>query len=244
MEKLLEKYDRILVKTREYFKKASKQKAVFGLSGGIDSALVAKLLADALGHENVLALIMPDKKNDKNVKDAIYLCELLGISYKVINIQPICKKILETIKTKDPIVRGNISARVRMVLLYAHANMLNALVVGTSNKTELTLGYFTKYGDGGCDLLPIGDLYKTEIFAISKLLGIPKKIITKRPSAGFWPGQTDETEIGMSYSKIDELLKKISTKTAVKLKNKKDLLKLIALIKKNKHKRKLPPVIK
>ncbi len=204
----MEKVYKNLVKgIRQYFKKAKIKKAVIGVSGGLDSALSLRLVADAIGNRNVTALIMPEKGLTKveNVKDAINLCKSLKINYKLIEINSILKNFKKIKQNKNS--RINLKPRIRMLILYNYANANNALVIGTSNKTELKLGYFTKYGDGACDLEVIGDLYKTEVLKLAKYLKLPKKIINKVPSAELYKGQTDEAQIGASYKNIDDMLK-------------------------------------
>ncbi|MCD6478261.1 MAG: NAD+ synthase [Candidatus Diapherotrites archaeon] len=245
MSELLKRYERVVNKTADYFKKARVKKAVVGLSGGIDSALTAKLLCDALSNENVFALIMPDKITCKrDMEHAIALCKMLGIKYKVVPIDPILKEIEKTKLIKGRLARANAKARVRMLLLYSYANSKNALVVGTSNRSELELGYFTKYGDGAADILPLASFFKTEVFELAKLLQMPKEIITKKPSAGLWRGQSDEKELGMSYEKIDEILKLLEKHAKEDVLNKiPEAKRVVELIKRNSHKRQLPVVI-
>lgn len=185
---------------------------LIGTSGGLDSSTVAVLSVQAVGPEKTLCLILPEKKSNdsSNVEDALSLCEKFNLSYEIIEISPILESIKKTCLKLDlenkKIVFGNIKARTRMMILYGYANALRHLVVGTGNKSEIATGYFTKYGDGGVDILPIGDLYKTQVQQLAKALDIPEKIITKSPSAGLWPGQTDEEELGISYDQLDLIL--------------------------------------
>jgi len=180
--------------------------AVLGLSGGLDSAVVAVLCARALGPDNVMALIMPSSvSRHSDVEDAKTLAASLGIHRKVIPIDPILRAFMEHL-THDRMAIGNLMARIRMCLLYYHANHVNYLVVGTGNKSELSVGYFTKYGDGGCDILPIGDVYKTQVRRLARHLGVPEKIVKKEPSAGLWGGQTDEKDLGVTYKRLDMVL--------------------------------------
>lgn len=195
---------------KQYFTKTGIKKAVIGLSGGIDSALALKLTADAIGNKNVTALLMPEKGLTKkaNVKDAVELCEILDVPYKIIPINSFIKEF-KNIKAwkQNQIALINTKSRVRALILYNYSNTHNAIVIGTSNKTELKLGYFTKYGDGACDIEVLGDLYKTEVWELSKYLEIPENIIHKVPSAELFHGHTDEQEIGEKYSDIDLMLK-------------------------------------
>lgn len=179
---------------------------VIGISGGVDSATVTYLAVNALGKERVLGLIMPYYKN-KDLDDAILVCKTLGIKYKVISIKNIVDEIEKSLGFElDPVSRGNLMARTRMILLYAHANSRNYLVLGTSNKSEFLTGYFTKWGDGASDYAPLINLYKTEVWKIAKVLGVPERIINKKPSAGLWEGQSDEDELGITYRQLDEIL--------------------------------------
>jgi NAD+ synthase len=223
--KLIEKIE---LKLKEYL---GGKKAIIGISGGIDSSVVATLCARAIGKENVIGILMPF--GNQCTDDAKLLVDYLGIENREINIEEIIGKF-DYFKF-DPLCLGNIKARVRMIILYSFANRLNGMVVGTSNKTENDIGYFTKYGDGGCDIEPIADIYKTEIFKLAEVLGIPKKIIEKEPSAELYDGQTDEREIGASYKEIDEVLKKeIVEGGSYNLVHKR--------IKASEHKRKMPTI--
>jgi len=181
---------------------------ILGLSGGVDSALVAKLCVQSIGKKKVHALILPDKKSDgKDIKDAEDYARELGISYEKKDISNILDEFMKvTSKTDSQVALGNLKARTRMVILYQYANCNNYLVVGTSNKTELLVGYFTKFGDGASDIMPIADLYKTQVWALSKELNLPEKIVTKVPTAGLWDGQTDEKELGITYNRLDKIL--------------------------------------
>ncbi len=182
---------------------------VVGLSGGIDSAVTSKLCADAIGPEKVLNLFMPCKvSSTEDREDAQVFAESLGMDFKVVNIQP----ALEAFGEMMPESRshrqctGNIMARCRMIVLYYHANSMDRVVMGTSNKSELLMGYFTKFGDGGADFCPIGDLYKTEVRQLAKEIGVPLNLIKKAPSAGLWAEQTDEQEMGITYEGLDQIL--------------------------------------
>ncbi|ANF22302.1 NAD+ synthase [Thermococcus piezophilus] len=197
--------ERIVSFIREKVKEASATGVVIGISGGIDSATTAYLAVNALGKEKVLGLIMPYYENG-DVEDAKLVCKNLGIEYKLINIKPIVDEFENAVSELDVKSKGNIMARTRMILLYAHANSMNRLVLGTSNRSELLTGYFTKWGDGASDYAPLINLYKTEVWELAKRLGVPEKIIQKKPTAGLWEGQTDEDELGISYKLLDEIL--------------------------------------
>ena len=192
---------------RENFKKAGFSKAVLGLSGGIDSALVAYLLRDALGKENVLAIMMPYKSsNPDSLNHAKLVIEDLKINSKTIEITDMIDAYFKNEKEATSLRMGNKMARERMSILFDYSSKENALVVGTSNKTEIYLGYSTQFGDSACALNPIGDLYKTNIWDLSRYLKIPNELIEKKPSADLWEGQTDEQEMGLTYKEADQVL--------------------------------------
>ncbi len=182
--------------------------AVVGVSGGVDSAVVSSLLAKALPVDRIYGLIMPSNTNQPSDQtDAIALAKQLGIRALVIPIDPIVAVFQQASQNfAERKTLANLKARIRMCLLYGQANAAGGLVIGTGNKSELQTGYFTKYGDGGVDLLPLGNLYKTEVWELARALNIPEQIITKAPTAGLWPGQTDEAELGLSYQQLDKIL--------------------------------------
>ncbi|MBP1911590.1 NAD+ synthase [Thermococcus stetteri] len=239
--------ERITHFIREKVDEAGVEGVVVGVSGGIDSATTAYLAVRALGKEKVLGLIMPYYENS-DVEDARLVCESLGIDCKVINIRPIVDSFVSQLGFQpDKRSLGNIMARTRMILLYAHANQMNRLVLGTSNRSEFLTGYFTKWGDGASDYAPLINLYKTEVWEIAKILGVPEMIIHKKPTAGLWEGQTDEDELGISYRLLDEILWRL-----VDLKMPKDRIAeelgisiekveyVGRLVKRSEHKRRLP----
>lgn len=181
---------------------------VLGLSGGVDSALVAKLCAEAIGSDEVLALGMPEGSGGSDLSAAQSWAKALRIRFRVIDIAPLVRPLEAGLRAtrSNRIVRGNLRARTRMIVLYYTANAEDRLVMGTGNKSELATGYFSKWGDGGADFLPIGDLYKTQVRAMARHLGIPRGIVERVPTAGLWPGQTDEAELGVTYEDLDRIL--------------------------------------
>jgi len=236
-------YKKTIKGIKEYFQKNNIKKAVIGLSGGIDSSLSAKLAADAIGKENVHGILMPVKglSSDENIKDAIGLCRLIGISYSIVHINDFIKDF-EKLEWQSKIAKMNTASRIRAVILYHYANTHNALVIGTSNKTEIMLGYFTKYGDGAVDIEVIGSLFKTDELKLARYVGIPEKIINKVPTAELYHGQTDEDELGATYREIDIILGKIEKKQ--KIPNTPLVKKILKRINSNEHKRNVPFLVK
>jgi NAD+ synthase len=214
---------------------------VVGISGGIDSSVTAVLSRQVT--KDTLGLILPCGFSlADDIQDAQALAKQYDIEFRTYDLSPVYESILQSINlqvdTPITIPLANIKARLRMIALYYESNRLNRLVAGTGNRTELTLGFFTKYGDGGVDLLPIGNLLKREIRELATSLGIPEKIIQKIPSPGLWPGQTDEGELGASYDQLDDL---VSGKTPQGL-TEDEIQRFRKRIADNKHKRQLPPI--
>lgn len=203
-----------------------------GISGGIDSAVTASLCVKALGRKKVFGILMPYGRQ-KDIGDSITVVNQLGIKYFKKDIKPIVDQYKIT---DNRFVNANIMSRVRMTILYAYANHKNGLVVGTTNKSEMAVGYFTKFGDGACDLEPIAALYKTEVFQLAKNLKINQNIITKKPTAGLIDNQTDEDDFGFTYSDLDIFLQgdRLNSEIESKIKT---------LIDNSEHKRHLPPTI-
>lgn len=223
--------------------------AVIGLSGGLDSAVVTKLAADALGAENILSVFMPSRVTPHNdYRITLEMCDMWGTEYKIVDIQPAVDSFTYVLQSGDQSLmeRGNISARCRMIALYNLARKRNFLVLGTSNQSELMTGYFTKFGDGACDITPLANMYKTQVREIGKIIGVPEEVIIRPPTAGFWETQTDEEEMGITYDKLDQILydfendmtdKDISQYTSVSV----DAVKAIRdQVRKTEHKRLLP----
>jgi NAD+ synthase len=196
---------------RSQLEQAGFERLVIGLSGGVDSATVAFLAARAIGADNLLAIRMPYRtSSDASETDALRVVDALGCRTERVEITPMVEPMLELIADGDPaalnVRRGNVMARQRMIVLYDRSAAFDALVVGTSNKTEALLGYGTLFGDMAAALQPIGDLYKSQLRAVAGELGVPEEVVRKPPSADLWPGQTDEGELGRSYEDLDRAL--------------------------------------
>jgi NAD+ synthase len=182
-------------------------RAVVGLSGGIDSALSCALAVEALGPENVLAVRMPYRSSSPDsLEDAGLLIEQLQIPNKTIEITPMVDPLIAIDPNMTKVRKGNIMARERMIILYDQSEVFRGLVIGTSNKTEILLGYSTQFGDAASAMNPLGDLYKTQLRQLSYAMNIPAPIMGKPPSADLWQGQTDEGELGFTYEQVDQLL--------------------------------------
>ncbi|MBN1272118.1 MAG: NAD+ synthase [Candidatus Aminicenantes bacterium] len=236
---------------REEMKKSHFSRGIIGLSGGLDSSVCTALAAGALGPKNLTALILPyGKVSQKDVEDAELLVRALGIKSKTIDISPMINIYYERYPFKNNVAIGNKMARERMSILYDFSVREQALVLGTSNKSELLIGYGTIHGDMACAINPLGDLYKTQVRMLARHIGIPKQILNKKPSAGLWKGQTDEGEIGLTYKELDEILflrvdnKKSREEILAKGYSEKSVDHILKLIKKSSFKRNLPPIPK
>jgi len=225
--------------------KTGLKKAVCGLSGGIDSAVVAVLAQEALG-DNFKSILLPSQhSSDNSITDAMLLCEKFKIKNETISIAP----LLDAYPISGNLRKGNFSARMRMSILYDKASEVNGMVIGTSNKSELLLGYGTIFGDLASAFNPIGDLYKSEIFEFAKFLGINEEIISKPPSADLWEGQSDEDDLGYSYAQIDEVLAKFvderwTKKELLEIYDNKLVEMLLKRVYQNQFKRKMPLIAK
>lgn len=240
---------------RNIIKTAQQDGVIVAVSGGIDSAVALAASVKALGPEKVKALTLPecDITPKTDVEDVMLLCESLRVTCERVEITPILHVMRENIPDFDPadhVAYGNMKARLRMLLAYYYANRRRAIVMGTSNKTELYLGYFTKYGDGGVDVMPFADLYKCQIRTLGRYLGVPPSITEKPASARLWPGQNTEKDLGMPYDSLDLIVHthlqgwtpaKIAAETGV---DKPNVERIIARIAANEHKRVLPAILR
>src|SRR5215207_5366564 len=235
---------------------------VLGLSGGIDSAVVCALSTMAAGPSRVIAAIMPIHSRSDDIRDAELVASTFEVIPRAIDLVPAHDALIAAMPDEgaagledanvDPIRQSmrrqlalaNVKPRLRMTSLYYLANRYNGLVVGTGNKTELAIGYFTKYGDGGVDLLPLGDLDKTAVRGLARELGVPERVISKAPSAGLWEGQTDETEIGVTYDQLDRALASISNDERNESIDPATMDLISALVAASEHKRRAIPVFR
>jgi NAD+ synthase len=225
---------------KKQIKIAGKKGVVFGLSGGIDSAVLGALCKNALG-DNVLALMLPCETDPEDLRLALKVSKKFKISTKEISLDDIFKSCVRLYPEAAHLAKANLKPRLRMAALYYFANASDYLVAGAGNKSELAIGYFTKYGDGGVDLLPLGNLLKTEVKKLAGELGVPREVIDRPPSAGLWKGQTDEGEIGISYDELDRTIAAIENKKTEGV-NKETLAKVKKMMKASEHKRCNAPI--
>ena len=237
---------------KTYVKNSKAKGIVLGLSGGVDSIVTALLCQEAIGKKNVFCLFLPEETTpDIDKKHVDLIVKKFGLSYEKIDISEIVESFSKSSSIKpDKFALANIKARSRMILLFEYANMKNYLVCGTSNKSELLVGYYTKYGDGGADIMPLGDIYKTQVWEMAKYLKIPKEVISKPPSGGLWKDQTDEGELKITYDNLDKILSGLEKKIDINeiskiLKIKKsEVLRIKNLRIKNQHKIRAPLIPK
>lgn len=237
--------------------KAGADGVVFGLSGGVDSAVTAYLCGRALGGDQCLALIMPNSKFTpaSETEDGVFVANSIPVPHKIIQIEHISKSVMGDNAVERSFggnqnlmnrVVGNMNARLRATLLYYEGQKLNYLVVGTDDKSEHMIGYFTKYGDGACDILPIANLYKTEVWELAKYLKVPQPVIDKEPSPHLWPGHRASEELGLDYAHIDSILRRVYDDSVV-ISNTLGIRQsvvdhIIRLHTSSEHKRCLPPI--
>ncbi|MEE9377526.1 MAG: NAD+ synthase [Candidatus Lokiarchaeia archaeon] len=230
----------------EYVNSANVDGVVIGISGGIDSAVTSTLCVNAIGKEKVIGLGLPCSSIPQDLNDAKELADNLGIRFIKIELTNVYNEFIRVttpLFESSQIAIANLKPRLRMMAIYFVGQSSGKfLVVGTSNRTELAIGYFTKYGDGGVDFEPIGGLYKCEVRKFAKILNIPEQIIKKPPSAGLWEGQTDEGEIGMSYNDLDEIIYRLDYNLSLNDLDKDNIKKVKLMMTSAEHKNKMPPV--
>ncbi len=207
-----ETVDRIVRFLRTHSERIGARHLIVGMSGGLDSSVTAALCSKALGGKRTLGYCLPEAetRNPRNIEDAEDVARKFGITFKSLDITGLVQSASDLLhpsrKRENVIPYGNLKARLRAIILYYYANNSEGLVVGTGDKSEIMLGYFTKYGDGACDIQPIADLYKSAVRQLAEHLGLPRRIFSKPSSPELWPGQIAEDELGMSYSKLDPIL--------------------------------------
>lgn len=244
-----------VVKTfiRDSLEQSGMSGAVIGMSGGLDSSLLARLSVDALGPEKVQGIFLPESSTpESDAEDAESFAKELGITFEVIPIHEPLEILKKTLggTAEDPVILGNIKARCRMIILYQRANSLKRIVLGSGNKSELMVGYFTKFGDGGADFLPLGDLYKVQVREMARFLNLPDRIVSKPPSAGLWEGQSDEEELGIGYDELDSILLGIELGMTNEVISERtgstpsEVERIRSMVKSSVHKRKMPLIPK
>ncbi len=252
LEVHLETVEKLLVYfIRDTVYKNNFKNGIVGVSGGIDSAVVLALMQRALGSEHTFALLMPYKLSSReSLKDGKAICEQLKTAYEIIDISPSVDAYFERFPADNKMLIGNKCARERMSVLYDFSARKQALVVGTSNKSELLIGYSTLFGDSAAAFLPLGDLYKTQVFALARYLNIPDNIVNKKPTADLWKDQTDEGEIGITYKELDEILyqvidcRKKDGEIEAMGYSRANIKKIKSMITHSQYKRTMPPVCK
>jgi len=236
--------NRITTFIRNYCDKADLDSLVIGLSGGIDSALSAALAVNAVGATNVFGINIPYRNSHPDsAADARIIAQHLGIKIETIDLSSMTDSYFDAYEPKaEALRRGNWMARIRMNVLYDQAAKHKALVVGTSNLSEIMVGYCTQFGDSACAFEPIGHLYKTEVWEMSRQMGLPEKLIDKTPTADLWEGQSDEAELGISYKDLDEILCAITDGSTEKYAIE-TVKKVKKMIKNSAFKRAMPPAL-
>lgn len=215
--------------------------AVVALSGGLDSAVVSGLCARALGPDKVLGVIMPAHSVPEDAADATLVAETWGIEHRLVDLTGVTDALMSILPEGTQLARANVKPRLRMIVLYYLSNSLDRAVIGTGNRSELMVGYFTKYGDSGVDLLPLAGVYKHQVYDIAREIGVPQRIIDRPPSAGLWAGQTDEAEMGVSYADLDRVLESLATGTPTDV-SPVVVARVESMVRGSEHKRRLPPM--
>jgi NAD+ synthase len=233
--------NKIISWIRQQVKDAGAKGIVLGLSGGIDSCVVAALAKEAVGKNKVLGLFMPCHSQPQDLCDAKIIARQFGIKTRFVDLTSVYDALLKILPPASNLAKANLRPRLRMLTLYYFANKFNYIVSGTGNRSELMAGYFTKYGDGGVDILPIASLLKRDVRKLAKELRIPEHIIVKPPTAGLWPGQTDEGEMGITYAALDDILQRFADKKKQVLPVK-TVNKVRGMMQRSEHKRQGPKI--
>ena len=234
--------DQISTWLRERLTGASAEGFVAGLSGGVDSATSAALAVRAVGPERVLAALMPCHSQPEDAALGQLVADAFSMPTVTVDLSGAYDALMAALPPSGhPLASANVKPRLRMVTLYYLAQSRNYLVLGSGNRTEIEVGYYTKHGDGGVDLLPLGSLYKTQVWELARELGVPQQVIERPPSAGLWPGQTDEGEMGITYRELDQVLSAIETGGSDRIVPA-TLQKVQEMIARSAHKRALPPI--
>lgn len=224
----------------ERVKEAGTGGCVFGLSGGLDSSVVGALCRKAMG-ENVLGVLLPCHSEQHDIEDAVLVADRFEIPTVSVDLTPVLDSMMGVLPGGSRQAEANLKPRLRMTVLYYFANQKGYLVVGTGNKSEISVGYFTKYGDGGADILPLAGIYKTDLLEVAGELGLPSRVIEKPPSAGLWEGQTDEGEMGLTYQELDLVLKALEAGRRPDAADE-VVEKVRAMVRSSEHKRCLAPI--
>lgn len=236
--------ERIAVWLREQLASAGADGFVFGLSGGVDSATAAALAARAVGPEHTLGALLPCHSQPEDARLARLVAKTFGIPTVTVDLSEAYDALMAVLPSSDRrLATANVKPRLRMITWYYLSNSHDYLVLGAGNKSELMVGYVTKWGDGGVDLLPLGDLYKTQVWELARELGVPQEVVERPPTAGLWPGQTDEGEMGITYAELDRVLAAIESGDTCGIAPA-TLEKVQGMVARSAHKRALPPVFR
>ncbi|MFN2271729.1 MAG: NAD+ synthase [Anaerolineae bacterium] len=236
--------DRIANWLREHLDAAGAEGLVFGLSGGVDSATAAALAVRAVGAENTLGVLMPCHSQPEDAALGQLVADVFSISTVTVDLTSAHDALMAALPASEHrLAAANARPRLRMATLYYLAQSRNYLVLGSGNKTELAVGYFTKWGDGGVDLQPLGDLNKTQVWKLARELGVPQEVVERPPTAGLWPGQTDEGEMGITYRELDRVLAAIEVCDTVGIESV-TLEKVQGMVARSAHKRAMPPIFR
>lgn len=236
--------DRIARWLLEYINTSGATGFVLGLSGGVDSSVALALAVQAASADRVLGVLMPCHSQQEDAVLAQLVADAFSVSTLTVDLGATCDALMAALPpTSHPLAASNVKPRLRMMTLYYLAQARNYLVLGSGNRTEIAVGYYTKHGDGGVDLLPLGDLNKTQVWELARDLGVPRQIVERPPSAGLWPGQTDEGEMGITYADLDRVLAAIAVNETAGIDVEK-VEKVRGMVARSEHKRVPVPVFR